>query len=339
MKVVGKVSNTPSRDWFDWLVGAAFISAGFGSVATLIVISLQLRGAANSTRQQRAAEAAAVWNDRKFSEILSPVFGFVELQELQSVEDCIGKTKAWYRATYAELRCLPTDGISALAYPPPLASKNDVFYVLGILEDFALRYNENEVPRRWVALTLGPNLVRVLTESLWLIRLVRDQYNWPTMACELVAAVQDLRTTDWPIPSGSPEDPRAIWKPIWKRPGWDQFPHHPLFAALKAEPSQVKVRVICLPPVPDEASDEEWALAAQLSNALADEDRRNDFRSSTPRGASRSPGWSAVVVPTSIMFGSEEIKQDRRLTDELNRVLSPLTNEEVEKEINRLTPT
>jgi hypothetical protein len=213
---------------------------------------------------------------------------------------------------------------------PPRACVNDVQYVLGILEEFALRYNENELPRRWVALTLGPNLVRVLRESLWLIRLIRVQEEWPTMSCELVAAVQDLRRHDWPHLPGRLEDPRPIRNLAW----WD-LPH-PIYQAMKKEPDKPRIRVFCLPPEPAKASDRDWLIAIRLSILLDEEAARNALGETEPIGPAREPAWKAIVVPKSIMFTWYDVAMDEQLSEKLNGVLSSCSTSEVEKQIGDL---
>jgi hypothetical protein len=318
VRVLGPVTSRSARDWFDWLTGAVQICAGLGALATLLVIWRQLQAAASKARQDRAAEAAAIWNNREFSRILSPVFAYLSVRD---PVECTGKIRAWVQARHGEECCLPGDPqVGGLA---PRASINDVLHVLGVLEDIALRYNEGEIPRRWVATTLGPNLINVLSESLWLIAFLRHHYRWPSLSCELVTTVQDLRAYPWPEFIFDPEVPRSVRgrRPHRRRP-------HPIFPSLKAALPPSRVRILCLPPVPGTASRDQWNLAAQASEALSDACTQRALET-RPVQPARDPCWQLVVVPPSAAISAPQVSRDKVLSRTLNARISGMSDDEI----------
>ena len=137
------VTTVPQRDWVDYMQIATVLAA----VGSALLIWRQLRSAARTTRQERAADAADVWSNRKFLSLLSPSWAFLEVQD---VEDCISKVRAWVSAPSSEVPLLPPDGDA------PIARRNDIKYVIGVIEDVSVRYNRKEIDRDWVERMLAP---------------------------------------------------------------------------------------------------------------------------------------------------------------------------------------
>ena len=178
--VRGPVTTVATRDWLDYAqlfaIGLAFV--------TVLVIRQQLRSSDRAARQERSAEQAAVWMNRDFRTVLSPVWSFFEVRD---VDDCIAKVRAWVTAPHSEDASLPSaeDG-------PPL-KKNDINHVLGVIEEAAVRYNRGAVDRDWVERLLGPAFVAMFDRCLWFLVFFRVQEGWPSMCNEWEAMVRDLR--------------------------------------------------------------------------------------------------------------------------------------------------
>src|SRR5207248_3712866 len=124
--------------------------------ATALVSGAQLASAARAARQERAGELARLWTARDFRASVSRALAFFDTK---TPEECTRKLKEWLRADHSEQPCLSLDNDASLKL-----SRNDILFLLGAVEDVALRYNGREVARRWVALTLGANLVGMLQQ-------------------------------------------------------------------------------------------------------------------------------------------------------------------------------
>jgi hypothetical protein len=322
-------------------VGVVQIGGGLLALATLVVISLQLRASARATRQQRSVEVLAVWNEREFRTILGPAFAFIGLRD---VDDCISKIRSWVCSTHGEERCLLGNGLrKAGRKPPPLARTNDLWHVLGAVEGVAVRYNEDEIDRRWVALTLGPSLVSLLDSSLWLVAFLRAWYESPNLSTEWVATVRDLCRRPWPVAADELAGTRELVERPWDRPSrgpWKRFfPRrlpHPIFRDLKVAGSPQKIRIICLPPEPRWASDDDWRRASSLSSVLASAEAQDSLCARLAEREVATSGWTAIVVPKSPLATDDETRADKRLERELNARLSVLTPTEIDHEVTFL---
>lgn len=94
--------------------------------------------------------------------------------DLAGVEDCVRKIASWVHAPDSESRCL-------LATRPddPMASKNDVYHVLSVMENLGTKYNRGFVDREWVERMIGPVAVNMFASCLWFIAFVRELERWP----------------------------------------------------------------------------------------------------------------------------------------------------------------
>lgn len=335
--VRGKLTTSSEKDTIDWVVTGAQILGAVVAVLTLPIIALQLFASSRATRQQLTGEVQSVWNERDFQQTYSPVYAFIEVH---SVDECVLKFRSWVRATHGEQRSLlrdlsePQVAIEQDADDPPLTCRNEVFHVLGVIENLSLRYNENEISRRWVALALGPSMVALLHQSLWLIHCLRSHFGSPTMCCEWVQMVQDLRAPParrWPRLTRPIHDSRAIYKRLWQR-----RPHRVL-AEVREPVDDQSVRIICLPPSPQTASDEDWTRARRLSAGLACEPAQDKLCSRAAVGERLDPAWRVIVVPKSIDADERQIATDSALSDSLNDRVAGFDSAAVDETIASLS--
>ncbi len=180
VSITGKVTTGSRPSWLDYVPVAGFAAA----LLTLWVIWGQLKSTDRTARRERAAETAAAWMDRDFRQIASAVIGFLELQD---VDDCLRKVRAWVSAPNSEELCLPG------ASRTPTVRRNDVGHVLGVIEDIAVRYNTKAADREWIELLLGANLVRMFDTAMWFVVFFRAWEESPTMNTELEDMVRGLR--------------------------------------------------------------------------------------------------------------------------------------------------
>jgi hypothetical protein len=303
--VKGPVTTIPQRDWVDYLQ-VAIVLAAIGSV---LLIWRQLRSAARTARQERAAEAAKVWSDREFLSLFSPSWAFLEVQD---PEDCIRKVRAWVSARSSEVLLLPPDG------DIPIARRNDIKYVIGVIEDVSVRYNRKEIDRDWVERMLAPSLVDTFDQWLWFVTFSRASEGWPSWGAEWERLVRDLRESRYAAerPRLSVGGRRARRK---MRRQVDQGTYAEIVGARRQ-----RVRFICLPPDPSHASDHDWANATRLSLALAERESRNDLADIAPENPSNPDAedrWTAVVIPKSLDSTEEEIERDTALARRIEAYL------------------
>ncbi len=347
VNVLVKVTTAAAPDYLAWLQLVA-VAAAVGSV---LMVRKQLLLSAKETRQQRAAEIVALWTDRDFRTNMSRFLAFIAVRD---VDDCVRKLRGWIRAGDSEERSLPLVNDTAANRPEPpktvvsalssklklarrnrpsrrrsrtetppassdrfLCARNDVLYVLGAADIIALRYNGKEVEQRWIAVMVGSNLIATLQNCLWLIWFIRAFYNDPTVNYELVTTVHDLRQT------------HSDWSP------------HPNLEELTTTIFPGPIRVICLPPRPRTAPDEEWSRASRLSVLLGSEQAQDslcEFLSVRVRKEPADLGWRVIVVPGSVDSTTEQDEKGREdLSNRLNDRVSALTAAEVDREIGRLT--
>jgi hypothetical protein len=83
VRVVGKVTTGPQRDWLDYLQVVAVVTA----IGGLLLIRRQLKASDRTARQERAADHASIWHDREFRKILSPVWSFIEVHSTETASN------------------------------------------------------------------------------------------------------------------------------------------------------------------------------------------------------------------------------------------------------------
>ena len=300
--VRGPVTTVATRDWLDYAqlfaIGLAFV--------TVLVIRQQLRSSDRAARQERSAEQAAVWMNRDFRTVLSPVWSFFEVRD---VDDCIAKVRAWVTAPHSEDASLPSaeDG-------PPL-KKNDINHVLGVIEEAAVRYNRGAVDRDWVERLLGPAFVAMFDRCLWFLVFFRVQEGWPSMCNEWEAMVRDLRESRT-ASLRSIHIVRNI-RALQKRRRQRSEGTYEEITTCRAQ----RVRVICVPPSPETAPDELWKQSRQLSSSLAVDHKRIVGFGSSPGPGDASARWTAIVIPTSIDYTKEDAEGDHALRRKLEGYL------------------
>ena len=323
VQVHGPVTTSPKRDWVDYLQIAVVLAA----FATALLIGAQLASAARAARQERAAELARLWTARDFRASVSRALAFMDTK---TAEECTRKLKEWVRADHSEQPCLSLDNDTSLQL-----TRNDILFILGAVEDLALRYNGREVARRWVALTLGANLIGMLQRCLWLVWFLRGYYAEPTLSYEWVGAVVDLRgrSPRWPRPSHFVGDAMAAIHALrWRHPA------HPVIDELKKAVADQPIRVVCLPPTAGTAPDEDWTSASRLCAALAHQQAQRALIDALPVRSRKEPessGWRIIVVPSSVdvMAQTESSKYRDDLSRQLNDRVNALTREEVDREL------
>ena len=89
------------------------------------------------------------------------------------------------------------------------------------------------------------------------------------------------------------------------------------------------VRVICLPPDPSHASDDDWANARRLSLALAERegcDGLAEIALGLPDEPVSDNGWRAIVIPRSLDATKDEIESDTATAKRIEIYLRAVTD-------------
>jgi len=318
--VRGPVTTVPSRDWLDY---AQLVAIGLAFV-TILVIRQQLRSSDRASRQERSAEQAAVWMNRDFREVLSPVWSFFEVSD---VDDCIAKVRAWVTAPHSEDASLPG------AENGPLLKKNDINHVLGVIEEAAVRYNRGAVDRDWVERLLGPAFVAMFDRCLWFLVFFRVQEGWPSMCNEWEAMVRDLRESRT-VSLRSIHIVRNI-RALQKRRRQQSEGTYAEITTCRMQ----RVRVICVPPSPETATAELWDQSRQLSSSLAVDHNRIVGFGGPPGPGAAAARWTAIVIPTSIDYTKEDVERDSALRGKLEAYLISTTAAADSQEPSELTST
>lgn len=78
------------------------------------------------------------------------------------------------------------------------------------------------------------------------------------------------------------------------------------------------MRIICVPPDPRSAPDDDWRRALDLSSLLAHDHVQAVLRDRPVAAGSQGAGWRVIVVPTSIDADERQLEADGRLAEALN---------------------
>ena len=181
-------------------------------------------------------------------------------------------------------------------------------YTLSVYEDLAARYNKNEIDRDWVERMLASNFVYAFEKWFWFLTFYRTWENWESIGLEWEKMAQDLRE------SRQARSLRAMRKRRRQR-------KQGIYDVITRDSSQ-KFRIICLPPDPKNAREDEWSGAALLSAKLA-EDETHLLKlpdADEAEDPAISP-WRAIIIPRSIDREATDIGKDRELTVNLNSYL------------------
>jgi hypothetical protein len=188
--------------------------------------------------------------------------------------------------------------------------------VLGVIEDAAIRYNSGAIDKDWMERLLGPAFVAMFDRSLWFLTFFREHEKWPSMNAELESMVRELRQSR----HASLRSVHLLSNIRTFRQRYRQRKQGTYAEITACRPQ--KVRVICLPPDPDAATNEAWSRACHLSAALATDHRAIHGFGSPPRQTrphdNETARWTAIVVPQSI----DDIEENRKFDDDLSRKLN-----------------
>jgi hypothetical protein len=208
--------------------------------------------------------------------------------------------------------------------------------VLGVIEDLALRYKEHEIDREWVARMLAVSMIDLEVRVLWFLCFLRAFRDDPGISCEWADMVTDLRADP---PSSRPRlahlraDIREIHCQRWKHR------NRKLVKNLQQQPSEPLIRLICLPPDPEKASDIEWDTAGRLTKVLAGARAQRVLCTlySAPSRKDRNRGWRVIVVHRSIDADADEIKRDEARAESLSDRIGALSSDQIDHVIARLS--
>jgi hypothetical protein len=181
---------------------------------------------------------------------------------------------------------------------------------------------------------LGPALVTMLDRMLWFIVFFRVREGWPTFSIELETTVHDLRRSRY----ASWEIDHPIRNARARRQKKRQLAQGTYDEIVKKMVQPV--RVLCMPPEPAKASDEDWSRAKRLSSALTHVIRPggpNDLPEPLSADAQHSSGWTAILVPVSIDYEKVDTVRDQILSRQIDSWLTSLAGEEVDDQIRWLT--
>jgi hypothetical protein len=313
------VSTEPADSTLTNLGNVGQVIAGLAAIIALPFIAWQVRASAKQARLDRTADVQIEWGARDYKRSLSPVMAFLDVS---GSDDCLAKIRSWELTAHAESAHLPRTPRDPEA---PSACKNDVAHVLNYFEDLCQRYNLGEVDCHSVATSMGPNLLFRFLDAAWYIywrRAVgRDEGifgEWETVVVKLCGKHrQRLRA---PIMYG-------------RKRGWRRR-SHPVYELLASADTSFRIRLLCVPPLPRQASPADWQRAAWLSELLATDDARAKLLADRRPSAPEGPGWTIVLLPRSLRDSPEQRMRCRQQAAAIKRHLDGLRPAELDRLID-----